>query len=230
MFSIIATMTEVVIRLLDGRVISDRVEKKTWNYYSFTNMYRDSHELKVVVTPTSGDSAVYITLDSSMPTADNYAYSTGSLGGGQDVIHINNDDENYAPCLISDCNIYIGVYGFTDSEYNVLLASSMTSIELGFGVPQLGSVRYKAYDHYRFSAAGMTRASDGVRISINQFSGSTMAYIACNMQFPNSTKYEVKLNPSETVKVDLTLSSFSGCTDKSLVSIAILGITSATYR
>lgn len=223
-------MAQVLIRLSDGNSISDRVEKKTWNYYSYTNQYRDTHSLKVVVTPTSGDSAVYITLDGSVPTEDNFAFSTGNLGDGQDVIEINNEDPSYTPCLINDCNVYIAVYGYTDSEYYMLLASSMTSIRLNYGVPQLGSIRYRLYDHYRFSANGMTDTSDGVRITLNQYSGLTKAYIACNMEFPNSTKYHVYMNPSETTKIDLTLSSFSGCQDSSMISVAVLGVTSATYR
>lgn len=226
--SIIATMAKVIIRLSDGHAISDRVDPQTWNYYSFTNSYRQTHNLKVVATPTSGDSAVFITLDGSMPDTDNYAFSTGSLGGGQDVIDIDDDNPAYAPCLGADCTLYIGVYGYTDSEYNILLVSAMTAIKLNYGVPQLGSVRYMMYDNYRFSAAGMS-AKDGIRFSIDQYSGSTKVYISCGMEFPNSTKYGVAMNPSQSSMIDLTLSSFVACTDASLISVAVLGLTSATY-
>ena len=220
-----------MIRLSEGHSVSDRVEKLTWNYYGFTDVYRGTHDLKVVVTSTSGDSAVYVTLDGTVPTDTNYAYTTGGIGDGQDVIDIKNNDPSYAPCLVGDCTIVIAVYGYTDSEYNILLASSMTSTQLNFGIPQLGSIRYGLYDHYLFSGAGMTDTADGVRLAVNQYSGTVRAYIGCNMEFPNSTKYHIQFNPSESGNIDLTLSSFgSGCSASSLIGVAIRGITSATYR
>lgn len=228
--SIIATLANIMVRLTEGRSVSDKVEKKTWNYYSFVDRYRGTHNVKIVVSETSGNSAVYITLDGTEPTEQNYVYSTGSMGDGQDVVELNNDDPAYAPCLISDCTIIIAVYGYTDAEFNMLVASSMTSTQLNFGVPQLGSIRYALYDQYRFSAAGMTDASDGVRVSIDQYSGTVRAFIACDMEFPDATKYNLLFNPSENGKIDLTLSSFTECTETSMISVAVEGITSATYR
>jgi hypothetical protein len=232
-FSIIATLANVMIRLTEGHGISDRVESKTWNYYAFSNYYRDTHDLKVIVTPSSGDSAVYITLDSTEPTELNYAFTTGSLGDGQDVIEIRSDDPSYAPCLVGDCMIVVGVYGYTDSEFNILVASSMTSTQLSFGLPQLGSLRYGLYDHYRFPATGMADDThDGVRLTLSQYSGTVRAYIACNMEFPNATKHHVVFNPSDIGgnSMDLTLGAFpAGCSAKSQMSIAVWGISSATY-
>ena len=218
-----------MIRLIEGRSISDVVEKSDWNYYSYQNRFRGSHDLKIVMTASSGDAAVYVTLDGSEPSETNFAFSSGSLGGGQDVINLIADDPAYAPCLISDCTIILGVYGYMSAEYNILLASSLTSIQLNYGVPQLGSLRYSQYDHYQFSTVGMS-STDGARVTINQYSGTLKAYFACNMQFPNASKHDISLNLLDSHQLDITLDSFSGCSSSSLIGISVFGVTSATYR
>ncbi len=229
--SLIASIGSAMIRLVDGRSISDQVTQQEWNYYSFINHYRSSRDLKIVMTPTTGDADIYVMLDGRTPNTDLFAYFSGGWGDGQDVIEIVETDPQYAPCVTQDCTIVIGIYGYTTAEYNLMIVSSKTSVQLNFGVPQLGSVGYGVFDYYTFSALTFQQQNKGIQLTINIFSGSCYIYMSPTIAFPNTTSpLTIKFDPTYHNSIFLNSTFFHGITDINEVYIGIYGRWTSTYR
>ena len=221
MFSLIATVSQAVIRLVEGSAISDHVEAGSWNYYSFLNVYRLERSLKITMSSSTGDADVYISLSGELPTVNDFDYFSGGWGEAQDVITINTDDRAYRHCSSADCTIIVGVFGYTSSDYTVVLSSSRTAVTLRLGVPQLGSVLARGTEYYSVPAQ-----TQNLTITVSQFSGHMVVYYSCSVEFPNSTSYSIKQDPTSTP----TLSSFPRCANAAFLHIAVYGYTSTTYR
>lgn len=53
--SLIATLSEATVRLIEGVPVSDHVDTREWIYYTFFNVYRDTRNFKVIMSSTTGD-------------------------------------------------------------------------------------------------------------------------------------------------------------------------------
>ena len=162
-----------------------------------------------------------MTLDGTLPNAQNWDYFSGGWGESQDIITINSGDELYDECLIKDCTVSVGVFGYDSSDYTIVLSSSRTAVLLQLGKTQLGSVSRGAYEYYTVPAQ-----TENLTVTANLFSGHITVYYSCKVSFPNSTSYSVKQNP----EITSAMSSFVDCGDQAYLNIAVYGAFAATFR
>lgn len=162
-----------------------------------------------------------MTIDGTLPNTQNFVYFSGGWGESQDIININSDEELYDECLVKDCTIIIGVFGYDSSDYTIVLSSSRAAVMLQMGKTQVGSVSRSNYEYYSVPAR-----TTNLTVTVNLFSGHVTVYYSCKVSFPNSTSYSVKQNP----EVTSTLSDFSGCDDQAYLNIAVYGVFAATFR
>jgi hypothetical protein len=173
------------------------------------------------MSSSTGDADVYVSLSGELPSVNDFDYFSGGWGEAQDIITISTDDRAYRNCISADCTVTIGVFGYTVSDYTMVLSSSRTAVTLRLGVPQLGSVLVRGTEYYSVPAQ-----TPNLTITVNQFSGHMVLYYSCSVEFPNSTSYSIRQDPYNNP----TVFSFPGCATAPFLHIAAFGYTSTTFR
>jgi hypothetical protein len=227
-FSILVALSDAKVRLVDGRPVTDRVQQRETNYYTFTNTYYNTRSLKLVMSSMNGDADLYVTLDGSTPSRENFQYISNAWGDVDDVIEMSPQDPQYVTCLDDECVVTIAVYGFELTDYSLSLSSNMTATRLRLAMPQIGSVRYNSYDYYDFPTGTLTNV-DGLRLYVNQFSGRLKVYLACSYKYPTNSRFEKTFNPSATGSFDIIASTFSNCNNDATVSVGVYAEIASTY-
>ena len=138
LFTVSATLHTSMTQLISGVSHRDTVEGRTYRYYYFV-VDRSDSELVISVTAVSGDPDLYVSTNEANqhPTSDTYDYH--SLNYGTDIVTINNP---------SIGNVYIGVYGFRNSTYQ--LSATLGSIALVSSEPHSDILQSDSYRIYTF--------------------------------------------------------------------------------
>lgn len=222
-------------RLLDGVPVQSSVAFFTYKRYTFKNTYGIGKNFKIMLTVLSGSPVLYVTLDGSVPSFTRYDYMTASWTTGSTSLTILSSDSRYAPCLLGNCDIRIGVYGALSTTYSLSITSSAASTVLRMDIPIQASVGQAQYDYFKIA---LSDPRDGVRLSLTEFSGSAVLYVSCHTHFPNSTTRthewlymgsDRSVGPYLEI-TGLDLSDRSCPMQSSFLYMSVRGWTSATYR
>lgn len=186
----------------------------------------------MMLTVLSGNFALYVTLDGSVPSFLNYDYSSTLFSP---EINILSSDAVYAPCLASECDIRIAVFGMTTCSYSLSITSNTASTVLRMNIPIQASVPANMYDYFKVVLSNPTR---GMRVSLTEFSGSAILYASCHTQFPNSSThthewYYMAADRNSGPYLDITSLDLmdNNCpVSGGYLFLAVRGFTSTTYR
>ena len=187
-----------------------------------------------MVTALSGTPALYVTLDGSVPSFTRYDYFA-STWSSSTSINILSADEKYAPCIEGECDIRVAVYGLMASSFSLSITSSEASTFLRMGVPIQASVGQRMYDYFKVS---LPESRGGIRLSLSEYSGTTIMYVSCHTKFPNSTMnthdwFYMPSGRSSAAYLELDgldLMDHSCPETSSFIYMSVYGVSSATYR
>lgn len=243
-YSITVTTASTLPQLVDGRPLSDFVTMFGWNQYSFFDSYGSSRDIKIQLTSLTGDADLYVTLDGTTPGWLNHAYASWNLRGSDEIVMSHTDGSKFDPCLIDPatdklgCQIRVAVNGVLQSNYSIVLTTSLSATTLLAGTPHRGVVAQGKIDEYRVVASAATSTSDyTLTVSLTVTSGRLIAYVSCGTNaLPNRTFHSWTLDPRE--QATLEIPSFAavdhGCKSNNNDAgtpfyVAVYGNTSAVY-
>jgi len=166
-FSITAALNGQQIqftRLILGRSMFGYVGQGNMTYYQ-APVGNNMTDLYVVVTPYSGDPDVYATLGKNyFPNLTTYDKVSAHASTLVDFVSFTPSQSPY--CI--NCNLNIGVYGFSSSFFVITYATPATQITLTPGMPFQGFVNSTAYKYFRIQ---LTQPGEDLRISLTALDG-----------------------------------------------------------
>jgi len=133
------------IPLVSGVAQREHLDAHQYQYFCIS-VLGTPLDLSIVVTTISGDPDLYVSRTNPKPNATDYEWR--SIRAGSDTIDIEN---------ATVTTYYIGVYGFTNTTFNLLgLITNETDprssvVQLFNGQPQEGAVHHGTYSYYRFT-------------------------------------------------------------------------------
>lgn len=233
-YSLNVRTVSTVGRLLDGIPVTDEIGYFSYLRYTFKNTYGIGRSFRVLLTAISGNPAVFVTLDGSVPSLLHHDYSASTWISSSLSISILTSDERYSPCLDADCDIRVAVYGVTSCNYILTLTSSLSSTMLQLNVPLSIEVAANSYDYFTVILSDISAT---LRLSITEYTGVTIMYVSCRTNFPNTTLsthewYHYPSNRNQVGYLEITALDVSdkGCPSNGEFHIGVKGLSSASYR
>ena len=143
----------------------------------------------------------FVSSDGTIPSFTRSQYSSANWfsNDGVDILH--SDTAYSTSCSssagTSDCVVILGVYGFTHSEYTLVLTSSSAATLLQLGVVQSSSVAQAQNKNYRvLLSAGGSLSPYTLRFSVTPLSGHVQFFVSCDNFQPNSTSHQWTMTPA----------------------------------
>ncbi len=106
----------------------------------------EAEELRILLTPAYGDADLYVKLNSP-PQLNDFHYKSNNFNTIEDTVVITES------AICADCWVYIMVYGFTTTQYDILASFIDGTVTLSNGVPQRGSVAANNIEYYNYQAS-----------------------------------------------------------------------------
>jgi hypothetical protein len=221
-------------RLLDGIPVTDQVDYFSYLRYTYKNIYGIGRNFRIHLLALTGNPSVYVTLDGTPPTLLHHDYSASTWTSSSLTINIRSDDVEYLPCLDTDCDIRVAVYGLVQCNYILSLTSSLSSTMLQLNVPLSLEIATNSYDYFEVILSDPTA---NLRVTITEFTGVTIMYVSCHTKYPNMTLtshewYHYPSNRMQGGYLEITSleASDKGCQLNGEFHIGVKGLSSATYR
>ncbi len=171
------TSVGTVTTLLDGVPQAGLMQGGQMQFFSFAF---GSGDLTITVTPQYGDPDLYVTVDGTMPSVDNFQWA--SLDWGRDTLLIS------SPCF--NCIVLIGVEAFEHTLYSVVASSDSAATFLQLGVPMQGFVAESEYSYFRVAVPSSLQ---DLTISLTCISGDGDLYISQDYNRPDESFYTWKV-------------------------------------
>lgn len=172
-----------------GQPVTDQVATGEFAYYSF--IWDPTALIAwIEVSPTFGDSDLYVRLNASLPSRNlgGYDYTSQSATGLEQVTIRTTDTQWLAsPCATSapngQCVVTVGVYGFSTSRYTITAWTSLRELE--DGVPLVASVSGNDLDYFYYTASDRSTPFSFFVTPLD--GGDPDLYVSTVTQFPNAT-------------------------------------------
>lgn len=224
-----------------GRPQSDGVTAGTFRQYSFdlspealAGGGRDARtgaapvvDLEVLLQPLDGDPDVYVTLDGERPTAEHYQYRSSDWGSTADRIVVGPHDSLYQGlCPGGRCKVRVGVFGFHDASYSLVLSALSEPIRLQLDQPMATTLRPTLAQRFTVPWPGGGGVGS-VRVTVSPQSGpAPRVYASCRTVWPNSTVNDWKLEETfalatQTLVIDTAMGEGKGCGSGKNLTIAV---------
>eukprot|EP00761_Pharyngomonas_kirbyi_P007012 gb/GECH01007021.1/.p1 GENE.gb/GECH01007021.1/~~gb/GECH01007021.1/.p1 ORF type:complete len:2648 (+),score=561.77 gb/GECH01007021.1/:1-7944(+) len=130
--------------LARGKSFYDFVEQGEFDQFILPAVEIENNDaLHITVTEISGDATLYVNYD-SRPSLDKSVWNTSTLQ--TDVITIRNNDDNYQ----KGKDLYIGVYGQTESDYNIIAYLNNDTISVQDSVPTVAVTDFHRYTYFKW--------------------------------------------------------------------------------
>lgn len=142
-YNLLASVTadEYTHTILTSSVpITDSVAARQYHYYSY-DATDNTVGLVFTLTALSGDPDLYISTLTAYPNTTTYQYRSTNFG---------NDSVSIAADQVSVGMYYVAVYGFSSTQYSIVVSPNLYTTVLINGVPQSGYVGVSQYTYYRF--------------------------------------------------------------------------------
>ena len=111
-YQISFSMEDSILQLQPGISVVDAVGDKSYSYFSFA-MPQGRKAVRIVLTPTSGDPDLFVSIKTMHPLTNNFTWRSSAYGG--DTLTIAPIEQPSIAC--TDCMYYIGVYGYQASSF-----------------------------------------------------------------------------------------------------------------
>lgn len=195
-FSVTGVMAGGIVTLTPGIPFEDSATAGTYNYYRLI-LDKYGHDVSISVTPLNGDPDLYV----SFHYANLYPNRTNS---DRSSVSARNMDSVYLPWRVlaecqaqiapdgtgGDCDISIGVYGFTNTTYTVTATPVNGTIRtlLLDGVPANGVVGWKQYQYF-YVPVQVPRGTT-YSVYVRSIAGDADLYVRLDGQNPTSNFYQ----------------------------------------
>lgn len=212
-YSLVVSLQDTQFTLADGIPMSGSLGLLTWSYYTFYDSHGSARDFRVVLTSTSGNADMFITLDGSTPTSMSYDYSSTNWMS-DDQVTIKHSDSPYQICLdaggATSCKFIIGIRGMSFSnEFTITLTSSVSTSLIQLGGTQRGVVAGGEYVFYKLALSQQGSTSPyTLQIRAVPTSGHISVYSSCQYPMPRSNTSSWSLSPADAGRV-LEISSLS---------------------
>lgn len=146
-YSISYQMNDVYTLLIENTAQIDEILEKNYNYYQYEISKKSTvTDLTVSVTVFTGDPDLYIKIGKSKPDQNNFDFRSNKFGA--DIFTIE-WEKIIELCKTDMCVITIGVFGYSNSKYSILLTTSKYNPTLMYdGIPQIGHVDANNFAYY----------------------------------------------------------------------------------
>eukprot|EP01006_Ploeotia_vitrea_P032269 TRINITY_DN64533_c0_g2_i1.p1 TRINITY_DN64533_c0_g2~~TRINITY_DN64533_c0_g2_i1.p1 ORF type:complete len:2597 (-),score=1385.65 TRINITY_DN64533_c0_g2_i1:818-8563(-) len=174
MFTLTAASSAASSRLQDGVPVRGELLRHRREYY-FIDLVGPAdlkQDITVSLTPISGDSDLFISMQYERPNETNARWIGTSYAA--DSITIAHTDEGF--CTGLPCRVYVGIYAYTACRYSVSV-SFRTPIQLENGRPQRGTVQKHAMQYYTF----FNKENEDVEITVSPIDGTPQLFVAANV-------------------------------------------------
>jgi len=142
----------------------------------------DAAEADVVFTVTAdfGDPDIYVSTDGLPPTQSHYDAIASRFGADSLTIGARNE----AHCV--ECVYYIGVYGWSASNFTIVATTSTGVTTLQLGVPAAGRLSAGERAAYRVF---VDDASDALRVTLTPLTGDADLFVSTSTQHPDAASF-----------------------------------------
>lgn len=186
-FSLRATAGGNVVTLSDGVPVSNIVPRGSFQYYRVVVTQPDV-DIEIIATPNYGDPDLYVSWTPSNTRPNRTSYDAASTSQYNDTLYV--QSVNFASCLQqqsgSGCDLYIGVYGFSNSSYTlVALLKGFNPIVLVSGVPQ--AMTLQAHEWVYFSAFVNLAPGQPFGFEVTPVYGDPDMYVTTDGSQPTAT-------------------------------------------
>ena len=238
------------IVLQNGKSTEGGVGAEEYQYFSFTLTQKDV-DLTFSLTALSGDPDLFIGIgdeekeEIKNPTKESYTYSAKGFGSDSLSVQANQLAEHCVKPIEDNtpCNIYIGVYGWIDSTYTILVNLNQgwsDPIELELGTPQQGLVETGGWTYYKVEVdVGNTETEHNknvkpdIIISLTPTSDSSDQdlYITFDGQKqPGKKTYDLRsTNWNQNDIITITSSNEFYCNNKCTIYIGVYGFSGGEF-
>ena len=162
----------------------------------------------MLVTPLNGDPDVYATLGpapGTRPSSDNYHFKSAAWAQSQDRIVLRQGDPEFQRrCPDARCQLRVGVYGFHDAAFSILVSTHAEPVLLQENVPfQNGGLAPGGYQRFSLPwRGGGADEKQDVIVTLNRQSGGQLRLFAsCRSSWPNATDYDWAMDASITPRL-----------------------------
>eukprot|EP00499_Haloplacidia_sp_CaronLabIsolate_P003203 CAMPEP_0196770370 /NCGR_PEP_ID=MMETSP1104-20130614/1097_1 /TAXON_ID=33652 /ORGANISM="Cafeteria sp., Strain Caron Lab Isolate" /LENGTH=2418 /DNA_ID=CAMNT_0042140481 /DNA_START=96 /DNA_END=7352 /DNA_ORIENTATION=+ len=197
-FVLTASSSQDIVTLQDNTPYSDSVTQGGYNHYHFS-LVTAHEDITVLITPVTGDPDVFIsrcqpeyvgqTMNcTTRPTARSHDWAHYAYG--RDVITIPYSESGCHVEGGAPCEFYIGIYGYTNSTYTVLVAlKDDHPIRLVDGRPQTGYVLASQWSYYEL---GLVGTDEDVEVTLTSRDGDADLFVLLT----NETTVSATSNPT----------------------------------
>ena len=149
-YQLFYTLKDSIININTGIPMSGIVHSKTYQYYSYI-MTSNTADLIIILTSLTGDCDLFLSTTNKHPVISNFTWI--SMRYGNDILTIPHT-ELLTHCHNNTiCNIFIGVYGYQNSSYSLIINTDLSyknRIQLINGLSQNDFVGYSLYKYYEY--------------------------------------------------------------------------------
>jgi hypothetical protein len=238
-YTITVSLDSSIPQLVDGVPIQDHVSTFGVNQYIFSNSFGDSKDIKVLLSSSSGNADLYVTLDGTKPNILNYAYHSNNIFSSDLVNILHSDTEYQSHCINSSdvsrsyCLVRLAVIGLPIADYSITLTTSFSATVLQLGITQRGTVASGRDSMYRLLFSPVSINPFVLRFVVSPTSGHLSMYLSCFENNPNVRNAMWVKAPVELGGSVINIESLSlldrGCFQSSNIFCSIHGDTSAAY-
>eukprot|EP00003_Mantamonas_plastica_P029955 TRINITY_DN722_c0_g1_i4.p1 TRINITY_DN722_c0_g1~~TRINITY_DN722_c0_g1_i4.p1 ORF type:complete len:1719 (-),score=520.26 TRINITY_DN722_c0_g1_i4:115-5271(-) len=166
-YSIGSSTEHAPTTLTAGSPVRDSVPQGQYVYFRMLINNRPNANITLRTTTISGSTYMVASTTNQSPKL---ATNTHTWHGLNKIDIFSGTDANY----VSSGTYYIGVYGYSHSEFSIVATLDDQEVTIFSGVPQDGTVEPGEYRYFRFSA----QYGDDLSISITPQLGTTDMYIS----------------------------------------------------
>jgi hypothetical protein len=220
----------VIVALSPPTRLPTTTTPKTQHTHTYTHTHTHT---QVLVTPLNGDPDVYATLGPApgmRPSSDSYHFKSAKWGQSQDRIALRvSDPEFQRRCPDTRCRLRVGVYGFHDAAFGVLLSTHAAPVllqqDVPFENPGLPPGGYQRFAWPWHAQAGGGDDTEDAVITLNRQSsgGRLRLFASCSSAWPNATEYDWAMDAgiSQVLRIEGAEGRQKGCAGSTL-TLAVL--------
>jgi len=186
--------------LQDSTPQEGAVDKHAWLYYHFIPR-EGINSVTFTLTPSNGNSALYVDRGQQQPTLDHYDRRAVSYFSSVSIVYRSTDDDWCNPDIAHQCVYRVGVYGNSESNFTVIASTSADAIALQDGRPQRSQSLDGQYQYFYYIN---NQPGTSVTFALTALTGDPDMYISTRTTRPNATSFEYRstMAGSDAVVID----------------------------
>lgn len=188
-FTITASTNQTVTLLEESETsYFNRVPQKAYRYFTFItdDLKKD---LTILVSPIVGDADLYVSNTIERPSTSHYTWK--STSSGTDAVTISKDDPNWNNSGDTG-RLYIAVYGWTESIFNIRVFLSEETQLLSESMVTPGTVDQDRYAYFKFEVAKGSKVAFYIDLKVRSENMDADLYVSTTSPKPTKEDHQWK--------------------------------------